>query len=131
MDIFSAFATDEKVELDGAWFNLSKTAKVRVARAGNPNYLDLMRRKLEASGVDVEGTSKEDEEAAEAVVIEVMASTILLDWQGLEFKGSPMTYSHENARTLLAIKDFRVKVLGFARSFEAFKVKAEGAQGNA
>ena len=131
MDIFSAFATDAKAELEGAWFPLSKTAKVLVARTGNENYIATLRRKLEASGIDLAGTTKEDEAAAEAVFIDVIATTLLLDWQGLDFKGQPLPYSTENARKLLAIKDFRKKIEGFAGTFEAFKVKAEAALGNA
>jgi hypothetical protein len=131
MDIFNTFATDEKKEIEGAWFPLSKTAKVLVARSGNENYVHMLRKKLEASGIDLQGTTKEDEQAAEKVFIDVMASTILLGWEGLEFQGPPIPYSTENARTLLGVKEFRRKISGFADNFEAFKVKVEKDLGNA
>lgn len=131
MDIFEAFATDEKREVEGAWFPLSKTAKVLVARSGNDNYVAALRRKLEASGIDLTSTSKEDEAAAETVFIDVMAEALLLGWEGLRFQGVPITYSKESARKMLAIKDFRKKISDFAGSFEAFRAKAEAALGNA
>lgn len=131
MDIFDNFATDEKKELEGAWFPLSKSARVLIARAGNENYVHVLRKKLEASGIDLGGTTKEDEQAAEIVFVDVMANTILLGWEGLTFKGEPLPYSIENARKLLAVKDFRKKVSGFADNFEAFKAKAEKDLGNA
>ncbi|MBT2321291.1 hypothetical protein J7E62_02820 [Variovorax paradoxus] len=130
MDIFDNFATDEKKEIEGAWFPLSKTAKVLVARGGNENYLQILRKKLEASGIDLAGTTKEDEKAAEAVFIDAMATTILVGWEGLSFQGESLPYSTENARKLLAVKDFRKKVSAFSENFGAFKAKAERELGN-
>jgi len=130
MDIFETFATDEKLEVEGAWFPLSKTVKVLVARSGNENYIDTLRRKLDASGIDLTSKAKEDEDAAEAVFIDVMAETLLLGWQGITSKGEPVAYSKDAARAYLAVKDFRKKVVAFSETFEAFRVKAEKQLGN-
>lgn len=130
MDIFSTFATDEKLEVEGHWFNLSKTAKVRVARSGNPQYIKLLRKKLDENRVDLDSQGDEANEVAEKVMIDVMADTILLGWEGLEFRGKPMEYSRLNARLLLQVKDFRKKISGFSESFEAFKIKAQEELGN-
>lgn len=130
MDIFESFATDEKLEIEGAWFPLSKTAKVLVARSGNENYIEALRRKLDASGIDLTSKAKEDEAAAEAVFIDVMAETLLLGWQGITRQGEPVPYSKDAARAYLAVKDFRKKVVAFSENFEAFRLKAEKQLGN-
>lgn len=130
MDIFSAYATDATLEVEGKWFPLSKTASIKVARSGNDRYIEQLRKKLEDNNIDLSSRSKEDEDLAQKVIVDVMADTILLDWKGLQFRGKDIEYSRLNARLLLQIKDFRKKVSGFSESFEAFKVAQEVAQGN-
>lgn len=131
MDVFASFATDEKKEVEGHWFPLSKDAKVLVARAGNANYLKALRKKLEESKLDLDSQDEAANEVAEGVIIEVMARTILVGWEGLSFKGKTMPYSAINAKTLLQVKDFRRKVEAFSNTFDAFKVKSEAELGNA
>jgi hypothetical protein len=130
MDIFASFATDESLENEGKWFNLSKTAKVRVARSGNAKYVKQLRKKLEENRIDLDSQGDEANELAEKVMIDVLADTILVGWEGLEYRGKPMEYSRLNARILLQVKDFRRKIVGFSESFEAFKVKQEEELGN-
>lgn len=130
MDIFDTYATDEKAEVEGRWLTLSKTAKVKIARSGNEAYTAALRKKLEENQIDLMAGDSASEAAAEEMLAEVQAETILVGWEGLKFKGAVMPYSVANARKLLAVKDFRKKVMAFADSFEAFKAKAEVAQGN-
>lgn len=131
MDIFQEFATDELAEVEGAWFPLDKTSRVKVARANNTAYLKVLRQRLDNTTVDLDGTTKADEAAAQELFISIMAETILLGWEGLSFKGTDLPYSAANAVTLLNVKDFRKKVSGFSESFDAFRAKAETALGNA
>lgn len=130
MDIFASFATDESLENEGKWFNLSKTAKVRVARSGNAKYVKQLRKKLEENRIDLDSQGDEANDLAEKVMIDVLADTILVGWEGLEYRGKPVEYSRLNARILLQVKDFRKKIVGFSESFEAFKVKQEEELGN-
>lgn len=131
MDIFASFATDEALENEGKWFNLSKTAKVRVARSGNAKYIKQLRKKLEENRIDLDSQGDDANELAEKVMVEVIADTILLGWEGLEYRGKPLEYSRLNARLVLQLKDFRKKIVGFSESFEAFKLKQEEELGNA
>lgn len=130
MDIFASFATDEKAEVEGHWFPLSKTAKVLVARSGNPRYIKMLRKKLDENRIDLDSQGDEANEVAEKLMVDVLADTILVGWEGLEFQGKQVEYSRLNARLLLQVKDFRKKIVGFSESFEAFKVKAEEELGN-
>lgn len=131
MDIFYAFATDAALETQGTWFNLSKDTKLKIARAGNTEYVNLLRKKLEDSRIDLDSKDDESNARAEKMMIEVMADTILLGWEGLSYQGSPLEYNKANAIKLLQHKDFRRKVTGFSESFEAFRVKQEQELGNA
>lgn len=131
MDIFAAFATDEKLEAEGKWFPLSKTAKIRVARSGNPKYVALLRAKMKEAQLDL-SSGEEADQLAEEVLIDVMSQTILTGWEGITDKdGKVVPYSVEAARSYLRVKDFRRKVDGLSQNFEAYRVQAEEAQGNA
>lgn len=132
MDLFTAFATDETLENEGRWFPLSKDARVKLARAGNPKYLKLLRRLLDENRIDLESAGDEANDLATKVMVEVTARTILLDWEGLKFKGVDLPYSVENATMLLRdLKEFRKKIDALSSNFEAYKAKEETAQGNA
>ena len=128
MDIIATFTTDEKLEAEGKWFPLSKTAKVLVARSGNDKYMSVLRQKMKEAQIDL-SAGEEAEKLAEDVLIDVMAETLLLGWEGITQDGKPAPYSREQARTYLRIKDFRKKIAGFSDNFEAFRAKAEVEQG--
>ncbi len=132
MDIFNAFATDEKAELEGRWFPLSKTASIKVARAGNPAYVKELRKQIDEKqlNVDLDNQSDEDNELATAAIIEVTAKTILLDFKGLSYKGKPVEYSTAMAKTFLEIKDFRKKVDRLSADAANFRLKEEAEVGN-
>lgn len=128
MDIIATFTTDEKLEAEGKWFPLSKTAKVLVARSGNDKYMSVLRQKMKEAQIDL-SAGEEAEKLAEDVLIDVMAETLLLGWEGITQDGKAVPYSREQARTYLRIKDFRKKIAGFSDNFEAFRAKAEAEQG--
>ena len=128
MDIIATFTTDEKLEAEGKWFPLSKTAKVLVARSGNDKYMSVLRQKMKEAQIDL-SAGEEAEKLAEDVLIDVMAETLLLGWEGITQDGKPVPYSREQARTYLRLKDFRKKIAGFSDNFEAFRAKAEAEQG--
>ena len=130
MDIFAAFATDEKLEAEGKWFPLSKDAKVLVARSGNQRYVTALRDKAKEAQLDL-ASGEEADQLAEEILIDVMAETVLLGWKGITDKGAEVPYSVAQAKAYLKIKDFRRKVQGFSENFEAFRLKAEVEQGNA
>lgn len=130
MDIFASYATDEKAEVEGVKFPLSPTAYVVVARAGNDRYLAELRKALDVNQMALDSNDEAANDLANKLMIEVEAKTILVGWGGLQFQKKPVEYSHEMAKTMLSVKDFRKKILAFSNSMEAFRVKAEEAQGN-
>lgn len=131
MDVFNTYATDEQAEIEGRWHKIGGKSRVLVARTGNANYVKEFRKLLERHEADLGTGSDEADKLSEEILVEVMAKTILLGWEGLEFQGQPVEYSVEMAKTLLRVKDFRKRVSAIADSLENFRIRTEEAQGNA
>jgi len=115
--------TDPKKESEGVWTTYEGT-KVLIARTHNTRFLRAMRRKAEDS---VEGslTALSDERSDE-VMIEVMAETILLDWEPFVYDGQEVKYSKENALSLLKYDiDFRDYVSDFSRNPGNYRMTQE------
>jgi len=130
MDIFTSFATDAKIEVEGRWVPLSKDAKVLVARAGNQRFTDRMRKLMKQNSINFEDKSKENLDLIEKLVREASAETILLGWEGITYKGEPLPYSRENALKLLEVKDFRNKIQELADQTSGYLISEIEAQGN-
>lgn len=128
-DIFEHYATDEKAELEGVWRPMG-TGQVKVARANNNNYIELLNKLIEEHGQALDGNSPAAIELNKKVMIRVFAETILLDWKDLGYKGKPLPYSLDNAKMLLQHADFRNKVSALSNEFSAYKAKQEEEQGN-
>jgi hypothetical protein len=128
-DIFENYATDEKAEIEGVWRPLG-TGRVKVARANNNNYIQLLNKLIGEHGSALDGDSKAAVDLNKQVMVEVFAKTVLLDWEGLSYKGKPISYSHDNSKMLLQHNDFRNKIGMLSNEFEAYKLKAEEDEGN-
>lgn len=123
MDIFAHFATDEKKEIEGAWFDLpGDNGQILVARNTNEKYARAIVKAYEryknAKGVEAEKRQERE-------YIRLLAEHILVDWKDIEWKGQPLPYSTQNAEMVLAIKDFRIFVQKCSEDFEAFRVEVE------
>lgn len=129
-DVFEQLATDEGKETGGTWFPLGD-GKLLVARSGNANYGKKLSEAYERNRVILDSKTPAADELSKTVMIDVMAETILLGWDGIGYKGKALDYSVENAKLLLSVGDFRRQVVKFSEDFEAFKLKVEVAQGEA
>ena len=120
---FNSFKTDLGREDGGVWVDLDATARVKIARTGNSRYRDLLRAKLKPHRRAIQAETLSDD-IADRLLAEVMAETVLLDWQGLTENGEPVAYSTAKARELLsdpALKDFRELIGQLAGDMELFR----------
>jgi hypothetical protein len=124
MDIFATYATDTAAEAEGVWVEIGD-AKFLVARSGNPAYSKKLSRLYERNRKLLDMKDDNADALSERLMVEVLAETILLGWEGVQFKGADLTYSVDNAKMLLGIKDFRAQISKAAEDFEAYKVKQE------
>jgi len=118
---FEKFATDEKLEELGRWFPVGEGASCLIARTGNTRYREMLRNKL---GVYEQSLQQRilDDNTADAVLIEVMAKTILLGWKGFEDKKKEVPYTVEAAIGYLTkYKDFRNFVARSADNMSAYR----------
>jgi hypothetical protein len=132
MDIFSAFATDPKLENEGRWVRIGgtdeKKAEILVARLGNRKYNRVSAAQYEANKTLLEGKDKDAAmKKMEDMQVHAFATSVLLDWKNIEYKGETPKYSYETAAQMLAHADFRELVAKEANKFEAYKVEQDEA----
>ena len=131
-DIFEHFATDEQLECTGVWHELDKAsgARVRVARSGNRAYAKALTQAVELNRTALDAGGELAEARSDAILVEVMAQTVLLDFEGLSYRGQTMPYSQANARVLLGVKDFRKRISQWAEDASRYRAQLELEQGN-
>lgn len=127
MDLFTTFATDEKLEIEGRWVPFDNKTSFKIARAYNKHFSRLFQRMYESNKHALKAKGPEAEELADKIMCEVMAKTILVDWKGpVSIKGEDLgVYSAEGAQKALKLKEFRAWVNAQADDTAAFKVEQE------
>lgn len=124
MDL-TRFKADPQLEDEGVWTSIDAGtgARIKIARIGNRRYREAMTRRLKPYRRALRNGTL-DERVTEQITAEVLAETVLLDWQGLTDGGTPLTYSAEAARNLLCdarFKDFRDLVVEMASDLELYR----------
>lgn len=127
VDFFDEFATDEKKENEGVAMPY-KTAKLVIARSGNRAYSKALSEAVNKHQMELDGDDEASQKLSDELMIDCIANHILKGWEGVKYKGETLPYSVENAKKLLAHKDFRVQVMKMADDREKFKVKLDEAQ---
>lgn len=141
LDIFSKYATDEALENNGVWRQIAGGVELLIARSGNPKYAKLLTKEVDRARLVLDGEDARADKVSNEIMVDVIARTILLDWRTKGEDGSTVAtifaggkdlpYSVENAKVMLALKDFRRQVAVFSDEMDAYKVKEEAAQGEA
>lgn len=119
-DVFARHATDARVEVEGRWVNLTKDARVLVARSGNEKFSAKLKSLIKKNFIRLDDESKENLALIEQVMQEAMAETILLGWENLSYQGELLPYSKENAMKLLAIRSFRDDITRLSEQGSAY-----------
>lgn len=122
MNLYKQFKTNEAAEVAGVWVPISGTAKIKVARTGNPRHDACIKRLCTPylkPGMRVTDLS---EETWKQITIEAMAEAILVDWEGItDDQDHTVPYSVEEAKKVLSLKDFLEFVSKIAVSMENFR----------
>ena len=103
--------TDLDVEDNGFWHDFGD-ARVRIARIGNRKYKKAMADKLPDHIA-----SKFTEADREKILGEILGTTILVSWEGLQENGEDLPYTEANAIRLMSdpsYRDFREAVIKLA-----------------
>lgn len=124
MDIFATYAINEDTENKGTWMEVGD-AKFLVARAGNRAYAKLLSKEVERNQKALDRKDDAADTLSEKIMVKVLAKTILLGWEGVQYQGADMVYSFDNAVMLLQHKEFRREIIKLADDFDAFKLVKE------
>lgn len=125
MDIFALYATNEKAEEEGRYFDLGD-ASFLIARANNTRFDRMMTKEMEAHKhtLDLKGSEDADtarETCSKGIMIRVMSKSVLLGWKGnVQFQGQPLPFNSDNAAKLLGVKDFQNWVHSKSRDFNNY-----------
>lgn len=128
MDIFTEYATNDTLENDGTWMELGD-AKFLIARAGNKKYTRKLTKAVNRHQKLLDRKDDAADKLSDEIMIDTIAETVLLGWEGVSFKGAVMPYSVDNAKTLLGVKDFRRQIMGLSEDFDSFKAVMEKESG--
>jgi hypothetical protein len=132
MDLFTQFATDDNLEINGAWHKHG-SGRFLIARAQNRKYQRLLAKRIEENQDVLNAGTDEADVRSEQIMAEIYAETILLGWDGEHsYNKQPLgEYTREKAVKLLLHKEFRKWVNKRADDLDAYRAKTETAQGNA
>jgi len=120
-DVKKLFGTDKTKELEGVVHDMGEGLKMRIARIGNPKY----QKRFEALSKPHKRALRRgslSNDVAEKLLVQCLAETIVLDWEGLEEDGKKVKYSKENAvRILTDYPDLRNYVNDIANEMEGYQ----------
>lgn len=127
LDIKKTFATNVAAEVNGSEIEYSGT-KFIIARAGNPKYSRMLSKMVEKHQKQLDQKDDAADALSDKILIDVLAHTILLGWDVLDFDGKPLPYSLANAKMILGYKDFRKEVAKMADDIDNYREKVEEEQ---
>jgi len=124
-DIKKLYGTDKVKEKEGVMHDMGEGLKMRLARIGNTNY----QKRFEVLSKPHKRALRKgslSNEIAEKLLIQCLAETIVLDWEGLEEDGVEVPYSTENAiRILTDYRDLREYVNDLANEMEGYQAEED------
>jgi len=116
--------TDVKKEEGGVWVDFAEGIKLKIARARNPKYQELLRNLVEPKKKDIRGDKLTIEQLSD-VLLEVRAHTVLLDWKNIEDNnGATIPYSPDKAMEFFRdpeLKDFHTFVVAISENADQYK----------
>lgn len=121
MDLYKQFQTDAKAEAEGVWIPLSATARLKIARIGNPRHQVCLKRLSLPYIKPGMRMSDIPDEMYQEIAREAVAETILVDWDGITREQEPLPYSKAEALAALKMKDFYELVVTAATTLETFR----------
>ena len=124
-DIKKLFGTDSTKEQEGVWHEMGDGLNMRIARIGNPKYQKRFQALSKPHRRAIRRGTLADE-VAEKLMVQCLAETIVLDWNGLEENGAELPYSVENAvKILMDYPELRNYVNDIANELEGYQAEED------
>ena len=116
--------TDCTKEVNGVWVDFEVGIRLKIARARNSAYRELMSELIEPHRKDIRN-DETDIEVLGDILREVRAKTILLDWENIEDEGGKeIKYSSKKALEFFKdpeLSDFYTFIIIASENLENFK----------
>ena len=115
--------TDAKKEAEGVWVDFAEGIQLKIARARNPKYAELLRTLVDPVRKDIRNDKLSTDDFAD-ILLEVRAKTVLLDWKNIEEKGKVVPYSSAKAMEYFKnpeLKDFYNFVVAISENSDQYK----------
>jgi len=119
----NAIKVDLKKEIEGVWVDFILGIRLKIARARNVKYTELLQKLLDPYRKDIRENKVKAEDFAN-ILLEVRAKTILLDWENIEEEGKTIPYSAKKAIEYFKnpeLKDFYDFVVGVSENADEYK----------
>lgn len=139
MGLYDAYETNKNLEREGIILDYGTNSKdqpiqIRIARAGGANakFAKVLELKMKPYKRALANDTM-DNKAAERLLIEAYADTVVLGWEGVEDRdGNPMEFSKENVVKLFTdLPDLFIDVQQQSQKSALFRAEVlEGEQGN-
>lgn len=102
MDLLKQFGTSKELEVNGVIFKLDDTTSFTLARASslNTKYQTTLTNLMKPYKRQMQMGTLQDEIARD-LLVRAFVKGCLLDWKGVCFGGKKLSFSEENALTLL------------------------------
>lgn len=118
------YQMDQEAEVSGRWFELPEFGdgtRVKLARWGNRNFNNLVQALSRRYKRDIQRDDLAWEKGKE-LMEEVVAKTIVKDWEGFTHRGEPLACTPENVLTaLVASPEFKDRVMALAQQDDSYR----------
>lgn len=122
MDLYAAYQTDEKAEIEGVWISLPEGARVRVARWLNEAHTAALNAFKMPFQDQLRAGVQLPDDVSQDINNKAMAKAILVDWDGVKVNGNEEPYTEElGYKALSDLKDFRAIIMQIAMSRESYR----------
>ena len=116
--------TSLQKENDGVWVDFAEGIELRIARARNPKYQELLRKLVDPVRMKIRN-DEIDMKDFNKILLEVRAKTILLDWKNIDDKdGKSIPYSVTKALEFFRdpeLKDLYTFVVTISENADQYK----------
>ena len=125
LDLKKEFGTDKQKELEGTWEEVGGGARILIARVGNPNFAKAFRQ-LPRSVRRLLDMGSLPESQGEDLLADLMANSIILNWDGFSDEGKALPYNKANVKKMLIkYPDFREFIWQLASDRQLFQEEEE------
>ena len=124
MDIGKEFTTDTSKEEAGVAVELGDATLI-IARSGTKAYNKMVDSLFKKNKKALDLKNDAAQTLSDNLMAEVVGTTLLRGWEGVEEDGKPLPFSKENAIRLCRIKDFRAFVMEKASDMTLYKAAVE------